>query len=52
MKKNRKFIILECIENTKKKSRYYSSKNKKNKKKIKLKKFNYYIRKHTIHKEI
>ncbi|WGH25378.1 MAG: 50S ribosomal protein L33 [Candidatus Shikimatogenerans bostrichidophilus] len=59
MSKNRKYIILECIEQKKnnkfkKISRYYTTKNiKKNKnKKLKLKKYNYIIRRRTIHKEI
>ncbi|WGH25745.1 MAG: 50S ribosomal protein L33 [Candidatus Shikimatogenerans bostrichidophilus] len=58
MSKNRKNIIIECIEqkkNNKNKniSRYYTSKNiKNNKKKLKLKKYNYILKKRTIHKEI
>ncbi|WGH25191.1 MAG: 50S ribosomal protein L33 [Candidatus Shikimatogenerans bostrichidophilus] len=57
MSKNRKYIILECIEQKnklKKKSRYYTTKNikKNNKNKLKLKKYNYILRKRTIHKEI
>ncbi|MDH3004607.1 MAG: 50S ribosomal protein L33 [Candidatus Shikimatogenerans sp. JK-2022] len=52
MSKNRKIIILECIESNKK-TRYYTTKNyKKNKNKIILKKFNYRIKKQTLHKEI
>ncbi|WGH27644.1 MAG: 50S ribosomal protein L33 [Candidatus Shikimatogenerans bostrichidophilus] len=57
--KNRKVIILECIEQKKNKkyknkniSKYYTIKNiKNNKKKLKLKKYNYIIRKRTIHEE-
>ncbi|XBT18776.1 MAG: 50S ribosomal protein L33 [Candidatus Shikimatogenerans sp. AspAUS03] len=54
-KKNRKNIILECNEQKKTKikgiSRYYTTKNKKNKRII-LKKYNPFLRKRTIHKEI
>lgn len=50
---NRKNIILECIiSKNGKKSRYYTKKNIKNNNKIILKKYNYIIRKRTIHKEI
>lgn len=54
MKRNRKNIILECIESSiKKKSRYHTTKNiKKNKDKLLIKKYNYIIRKRTLHKEI
>ncbi|XBT18542.1 MAG: 50S ribosomal protein L33 [Candidatus Shikimatogenerans sp. Tder] len=56
MKKKRKNIILECIEqkntNIKGISRYYTTKNKKNIKRLKLKKYNPFLRKRTIHKEI
>ncbi|MDH3005057.1 MAG: 50S ribosomal protein L33 [Candidatus Shikimatogenerans sp. JK-2022] len=57
MSKNRKYIILECIEQKKnnkfkKISRYYTTKNKKDNKKLKLKKYNYILRKRTIHEEI
>ncbi|WGH28126.1 MAG: 50S ribosomal protein L33 [Candidatus Shikimatogenerans bostrichidophilus] len=56
MSKNRKIIILQCIyikKNKKKISRYYTSKNIiNNKKKIILNKYNPYLRKRTLHKEI
>ncbi|XBT18654.1 MAG: 50S ribosomal protein L33 [Candidatus Shikimatogenerans sp. Tcar] len=56
MKKKRKNIILECIEqkktNIKGISRYYTTKNKKNIKRLELKKYNPFLKKRTIHKEI
>ncbi|WGH25007.1 MAG: 50S ribosomal protein L33 [Candidatus Shikimatogenerans bostrichidophilus] len=54
MSKNRKIIMLVCTEEKEKKNKsiYYTIKNKKNKNKLKLKKFNYFIRKRTLHKEI
>ncbi|WOX79270.1 50S ribosomal protein L33 [Candidatus Shikimatogenerans bostrichidophilus] len=55
--KYRKIIILECTEQKKNKlikniSRYYTTKNiKNNKNKLRLKKYNYILRKKTIHEE-
>ncbi|XBT18158.1 MAG: 50S ribosomal protein L33 [Candidatus Shikimatogenerans sp. Tser] len=55
-KKGRKNIILECIEqkktNIKGISRYYTTKNKKNLKRLLLKKYNRFLKKRTFHKEI
>ncbi len=50
-------IILECTEQKKTGtagiSRYYTYKNRKNSKnRLKMKKYNPYLKKHTIHKEI
>ncbi|WGH24640.1 MAG: 50S ribosomal protein L33 [Candidatus Shikimatogenerans bostrichidophilus] len=52
--RNRKYIILECIESKNKnnKTRYYTYKNSKKNNKIILKKYNYILRRRTIHKEI
>lgn len=55
-KKNRKNIILQCIiqkkYNIKNISRYYTTKNKKIIKKLKLKKYNPFLKKRTYHEEI
>lgn len=56
-KKNRIQVILECTKHRNLGlsgvSRYITSKNKKNNKsKISLMKYNYILRKHTMHKEI
>ncbi|BDT61515.1 MAG: hypothetical protein RDO_0430 [Flavobacteriales endosymbiont of Rhyzopertha dominica] len=52
--KNRKTIILKCtIQKKNNISKYYTTKNiKNNKNKLKLKKYNYILRKKTIHEEI
>lgn len=56
-KKGRVIVILECTEQDKSKggpiSRYYTYKNKQNtKEKLELRKYNPYLKKHTIHREI
>jgi large subunit ribosomal protein L33 len=54
----KKYIILKCVEAKKGKfspSEYIFKKSKKNisnKKKITIRKYNYNVRRHTIHKEI
>lgn len=55
-KGNRVQVILECTEQKKSSvpgiSRYITTKNKKNTpKRLELKKYNPYLRKHTVHKE-
>lgn len=55
-KENRIQVILECTEAREKgltPSRYHTTKNKKNTTgRLELKKYNPFLRKHTIHKEI
>ncbi len=56
-KGDRKQVILECTEQKNSgvpgMSRYHTSKNKRNSpEKLELKKYNPYLRRHTIHKEI
>lgn len=56
-KKNRIQVILECLEHRSKgftgTSRYVTMKNRKNtNKRLELKKYNFILKKHTLHKEI
>lgn len=56
-KEYRKYIVLECTEQRQKGvpgiSRYITTKNRKNSADgLKLKKFNPYLKKHTIHMEV
>ncbi len=56
-KGDRKQVILECTEQKNSgvpgMSRYHTAKNKRNSpEKLEVKKYNPYLRKHTIHKEI
>jgi large subunit ribosomal protein L33 len=56
-KGNRKQVILECTEQRNSgvpgMSRYHTMKNRKNTpEKLELKKYNPYLKKHTLHKEI
>ncbi len=56
-KGNRIQVILECTEQKKTDipgiSRYYTQKNRKNTpERLELKKYNPYLKKHTVHKEI
>ncbi|MDH3004199.1 MAG: 50S ribosomal protein L33 [Candidatus Shikimatogenerans sp. JK-2022] len=54
MSKKKKYIILECTYGKVKNkiSRYYTTKSIKYNKKLKLKKYNKFLKKRTIHKEI
>lgn len=53
---NREFIILECIEARKEgktPSRYHTTRNKKvQTERLQKKKFNRFLRRHTLHREI
>lgn len=55
-KKDRVLVILECTEAKKEgktPSRYHTSKNKREQtERIELKKYNPYLRRHTLHKEV
>lgn len=55
-KKDRVLVILECTEAKKEgktPSRYHTSKNKReHTERIELKKYNPYLRRHTLHKEV
>lgn len=56
-KKGRQMVILECTEQPRQGvggvSRYYTFKNTTNtQKKLELKKYNPYLRRHTLHREI